>query len=401
MLNKVGRTIKIFPFYYGLSADLIFYIAINTIWLVSVKGFSAVQMNLLSTVGAFIGLTCQLPALFIIKKIGNVASIRLGAMFFLLSSILFTFGTDYIFFVFAEVFYELAFLFEMITVVILKNNLSYLKSEDRFVEIRSRGSMVYSILTAFATLTCGFLFNINNYLPMLLGILTCGILFVITFFIVDPAERTKTEKNEKIKIYIPKPVNIFLFMILFYGLAFGIVVFAQSNGKLLIQNILNTGLTVEKTAVLISLVMFISRIIRIIGNYFFPKIYKKTGDKTGTYIILIVFIACAFILLGGCIKADFYVKAVICTIGFSVIPFLRDPAKIFCQKIVLEKFDEIYHKDILAFMSMGRSLIKFVLSLLISFTLIYIPLHYLFVVFLSLLIPVMIMSFVFWNNKQD
>ena len=30
MLNKVRRTIKLFPFYYGLSSDLIFYIAINT-----------------------------------------------------------------------------------------------------------------------------------------------------------------------------------------------------------------------------------------------------------------------------------------------------------------------------------------------------------------------------------
>ena len=111
MINKAKRSVAIFPFYYGLSADLIFYVAINTIWLISVKGFSAVQMNLLSTVGALIGLTCQLPILFVIKKIGNIAAIRIGAFLLLISSILFTFGTSYTYFVIGEAFYKLLFLF--------------------------------------------------------------------------------------------------------------------------------------------------------------------------------------------------------------------------------------------------------------------------------------------------
>ena len=398
LTSKAKRSVAIFPFYYGLSADLIFYVAINTIWLISVKGFSAVQMNLLSTVGALIGLTCQLPILFVIKKIGNIAAIRIGAFLLLISSILFTFGTSYTHFVIGEAFYELSFLFELLTVVILKNNLAYIKQEERFVEVRSKGSMIYSILTAIATLSCGFLFNINNYLPMYLGIFTCVILVIITFFITEP--EGKSIKEEKTSLLMPKPLKMFLFMLVFYGLTFGIVVFAQQNGKLLIQNILNTELTVEKTAVLISAIMFISRIIRIAGNYFFPKVYKKTGEKTGTCIMGVVAISLLFLLTGGCINAPVYVKAFICTIGFSVIPFLRDPIKIFCQKTVLEKFAEKYHKDIFAFLSMGRSLIKFALSLLISSFLLYIPLQYLFVLFLILLVPVTLMSVSFWKSKE-
>ena len=194
---------------------------------------------------------------------------------------------------------------------------------------------------------------------------------------------------------------MFMFIVLFYGLAFGIVVSSQQNGKLIIQNILNSELSVEKTAILISGIMFLSRIIRIIGNYYFPKVYKKTGGKTGLFLSLMIIISCLFILAGALINADFYVKAVICTIGFSVIPFLRDPIKIFCQKTVFERFDEKYQKDIFAFMAMGKSLIKFVLSLAVSFSLMYISLHNLFYIFLALMIPVLIVSVVFIKNNGD
>ena len=35
--NKINRTIKIYPIFYGLTADLIFWIAINTLFLTTIK----------------------------------------------------------------------------------------------------------------------------------------------------------------------------------------------------------------------------------------------------------------------------------------------------------------------------------------------------------------------------
>ena len=39
--KKLNRSIKIYPIFYGLSSDLIFWIAINTLLLTAVKNLAA------------------------------------------------------------------------------------------------------------------------------------------------------------------------------------------------------------------------------------------------------------------------------------------------------------------------------------------------------------------------
>ena len=49
MLEKIKKVIKIYSIYYGLSSDLMFWIAINTLFLSTVKNLSAFEINLLTT----------------------------------------------------------------------------------------------------------------------------------------------------------------------------------------------------------------------------------------------------------------------------------------------------------------------------------------------------------------
>ncbi len=74
---------SIMPFFTGISEDLMFFIAISTLFLSIVKGLSASQITFLSTISNLFCILLQLPALKIIQKIGNLRAIRLGTIMLL------------------------------------------------------------------------------------------------------------------------------------------------------------------------------------------------------------------------------------------------------------------------------------------------------------------------------
>lgn len=63
---KLGN--KIYPYLSGMSDDLLFWAAINTIFLTTVKLFSASQIGLLSAISSFVAILSQNVVLKIIKK---------------------------------------------------------------------------------------------------------------------------------------------------------------------------------------------------------------------------------------------------------------------------------------------------------------------------------------------
>ena len=50
MDRKLNRFVKIYPWFHGLTADLLFYIAIDTLFLTAVKNLSAAQIVSLTTI---------------------------------------------------------------------------------------------------------------------------------------------------------------------------------------------------------------------------------------------------------------------------------------------------------------------------------------------------------------
>lgn len=78
------------------------------------------------------------------------------------------------------------------------------------------------------------------------------------------------KKNDTIKMNYPKVV---LLIIMSYGMFYPIVNSGQSNGKLFIQQELLKSFNVEKTALIIGAILCVSRIVRVVSNIVFNKIY--------------------------------------------------------------------------------------------------------------------------------
>ena len=79
MDRKLNRFVKIYPWFYGLTADLLFYIAVDTLFLSADKGLTAAQIVSLTTVSNVACIILQFPLLAVIRRIGNSASARLSA----------------------------------------------------------------------------------------------------------------------------------------------------------------------------------------------------------------------------------------------------------------------------------------------------------------------------------
>lgn len=395
MNKKVQLANRVYPWYAGLSSDLIFFIAINTIWLSTVKGFSPAEITFLTTVSSFASLIFQFPSLVVIKKLGNTNSIRIGSLLFLIASVMLTFCTKYISFMIADIFYEMAFVFTMMSSVILKNNLDYLNESASYVKIRSNSSLIYAISTAFITLSIGFIFNIYQYLPMILGIVTSVICLILSFFLFDIDEKVEVkpeELDEKRNFVLPKPVKLFLLIVIFYGVIFGVVVIGQQNSKLLIQKELLNFMSVTETATYIGIVMFISRLVRIVVNYYFPKMYKIFKDKMSVILAFVLLVALGLLLFGYYLNANIYIKITFMVMGFSFFPALRDPINIYIQNLLLEKFAKRYQNDTLIYLSFTKNFGKFILSGFASLILLKAPLHYLFISFACLTVLIIAQS---------
>lgn len=89
--EKMTKFNKIFPWYAGLSSDLLFWVAIDTLFLTVLKNFNASQIVSLTTISLITCIALKVPLLKIIKKIGNTNSVKLCSMLLLVSSLLLTF----------------------------------------------------------------------------------------------------------------------------------------------------------------------------------------------------------------------------------------------------------------------------------------------------------------------
>ena len=367
--EKMTKFNKIFPWYAGLSGDLLFWVAIDTLFLTVVKNFNASQIVSLTTVSLITCIALQVPLLKIIKKIGNTNSVRLGSMLLLVSSLLLTFGQNYIVIALGKVIYEIAFTFQNMANAILKNNLELQNRNNEYIKVKTKSNTIYATVTMIISFIASLMFNLSNYLPMYGCITFCLICFIVSFYIVDYSNYNKTKEETKIKS--KKKINykgLIILLIISYGLFYPIVNSGQANGKLFIQQELLLNFDVEKTALIIGAILCISRIVRVVSNIAFSKIHNKYKEKVGVILPILLSISIVFMILGSFIKNSVILKFSIMSLGYVIILFIRDPFKVYMQDLALRKVGKEGQQSLLTTMELSRKIGRAIMSF--SFTLI-------------------------------
>ena len=213
------------------------------------------------------------------------------------------------------------------------------------------------------------MFNLNNYLPMIGCILFCLICFLLSYNIEDFSnyDKAKEEKQYKTKGKI-KYSKIIVVLLISYGVFFAVVNSGQSNGKLFIQQELLLNFNVEDTALIIGIILSFSRIIRVISNMAFNKVYNRYKDKIGVILSVFLCTSTIFMVIGFFIKNFIILKFSIMGIGYIIILLVRDPFKVYMQNLALKNSEKENQKTLLTTMELSRKIVRTIISL--SFTLI-------------------------------
>ena len=338
-------------------------------FLTVVKNFNASQIVSLTTVSLITCIALQVPLLKIIKKIGNTNSVRLGSMLLLVSSLLLTFGQNYIVVALGKVIYEIAFTFQNMANAVLKNNLELQDRNNEYIKVKTKSNTIYATVTMIISFIASLMFNLNNYLPMFGCIAFCLICFILSFYIVDYSKYNKIKEETKIKSKTKiNYTKLIIVLIISYGLFYPIVNSGQSNGKLSIQQELLLNFDVEKTALIIGVILCISRIVRVVSNIAFNKIHSKYKEKVGVILPILLSLSVVLMILGSLIRNSIMLKFGIMSLGYIIILFIRDPFKVYMQDLALRKVGKEGQQSLLTTMELSRKIGRAIMSL--SFTMI-------------------------------
>ncbi len=325
-----------------LSTDLLFWIVISDLFLTTTKGMTTFQVLLIGLVGGF-GCLILYPLFnLIIRKMGCYWSSIIGSAMFVMALTIFMCANTLWGFFAASLFYNSAIVFVGVRSVLLKNNLKAQGKDEHFVKIQSWALLGYSIITCVISATAGYTFNVNPYLPVLLGLILSIIGFVLSFFYKDSQLTQDLEERElekkKFDFEILKSKKfIILFIAMF--VMFGSLSFMLTKSNLLIQTVLEAkGMEVSRLSIILTWTVFASRIVRIISDLVFPHIFKRVKNKPHVLLVLtLLFIVSATMMsVGAVLELPIWASVLILGGGLCLMLGTRDGTTIVFEWIALK-----------------------------------------------------------------
>lgn len=388
--QKSERILKIFPWYSGLSEGTLFYTAISTLFLTIVKGLTSSQIAMVGTISTLSCILIQRIILKIIKKIGNNNSIKLGSFLLIASVICITFG-DFYGIIIGNVLELIAFTFKNMENIILKNNLYFLNKGEQYIKYKNKAFLVYSIATAIIALVASQLFTLNHYLPMGFCIMFCIITFIMSFFVNDVKlekefvnVKDKKQEVNNLKILSNKSI---IFMIILFGIIRTCIALGFNNTQLFIQYDLQDYFDLTKTTYYLGIIIFASRIVRIISNMSFDAIHKKFKDSLIFLIPISLLISFLLLIISHFKIENLLFKFTFMGISYGIILYIIDSFTAVVQDVLLTRSPENKHQSVLTYLTFSYNLFRTAFGFIVSLILLKYELMYVFI-FLIILVSI-------------
>lgn len=390
--KRINISNRIYPVFFGLSADLVFFIAINTIFLTKVKHLSAAQISSLTMFSMLFTILISRLVIRIIKRIGNIRSIKLGIWMLLIAALFITFSNSYFFILIGYIFYNSAPLFKCMDSVVLRENLKYQNRLPNYIQIQNKATLIYSLVTMIIAFISGFLFNINPYLPMFICIGFCLLNCVLVQFIYE----VKCDQQEELKIHDLKFTKKILLILVVYALLYSSLELTQVNTKIFLQYNMEEFLALDRVVIILSIIISLSRIARVLGNYLFMKTYKKLNKEVPRIMVTLLIFSIFLILFGGAIKKGF-IGIILTSLGFLILLGIRDPYQNYMRTMLLNKCRAIYHDQAIVYFEEFRKISNFFISTMITLILLKFELVYA----LTFLLVIVVISTVLVRRMYD
>jgi len=297
MEKSAKKNIKLYTIYELFGYDMHFYLVIGIFFLTEVKNLSITQFLLLSTIMAFFMSLALIPSGIIADKIGRKQCIIIGNLSWMAFGMTLIVGTSFWHLAIASMFLGIGYALKCCSETpILIDSLTFLKREDEFGKIEGRAFSIFAYTSCAFALVSGYIYTLNNYLPIILMVIFAFIAFVLSMFFtnIKPKE-DEDKKNNEAELLKETAKHIFLSKrlraLLLFAFAFiGIVVISADFSKIALQD---TGMSVTVFGIIQACFwLFIG-----VGSGLQFKIERRTRNKT--FMISSMIYVASFVIIGA------------------------------------------------------------------------------------------------------
>ena len=172
---------KLYVIYRIFGYEYMFYTVINFLYFTITKGISVGQVMYLSGFYAAFCFMLQIPINFVIEKIGLKKSMNIGNLCWIIHILIIIFTNNFYLFVIGEMFSALGTTFKTLSEQqYLYASLKQTKTRSKFGKIEGKSVAGYYMFEAISALFVGFLFEINQYIPIYLTLLFMCLSFALS-----------------------------------------------------------------------------------------------------------------------------------------------------------------------------------------------------------------------------
>ncbi len=303
-LNKIKRTnAKLYPIYKMFSWDLLFFYSIEFLFYTITKKVTASEILIINGFYLLFRIIMQIPAVTITDFLGKRKSIILGNALLIVYMLILLCFPGAISIIIADLVFALGYDIKTIAESnLLYDSVSTRGGEGLYSDIEAKGGSWYYLLDGVASLVAGYLFVINNYIPMLICLGFIVISTILSFGFKDVYE-VKGNKKENIGLastlknygadlkssfkFILKSKRMkafILFQVVFYSV---IEIIETYNSDLLI----NIGIPEEQFSIIFAVLTLIGGISISLKR----PIEKKFKNRTLSFISLTYIGSCIII----------------------------------------------------------------------------------------------------------
>ena len=294
---------KLYPVYKMFSWDLLFYYSIEFLFLTITKKLTASEVLIICGLYLLFKIITQIPAVTITDFFGKRKSIILGNVLLVLHMLILIFLPGIYSVVLSNLIFALGYNLKTIAETnLLYDSVSTKGGEGIYSKLDARGGSWYYILDGIASLTAGYLFVINNYLPMFicLGFLVISTALSFKFKEIYPVEKSDRDKNglkSTLKEYSSDLKSSFKFIlrsrrmkayILFQMVFYSLITIIDTYNRDLLTDI---GIPEEQFSMIFAVLTLIGGISLSLKR----PIEKKFKNRTLTFISLMYIGACIVI----------------------------------------------------------------------------------------------------------
>lgn len=302
--QKRKQNMKIYSMYRAISMDLIFFYAIDFLFLTQVKNISASDVVLKTSFYALFMVILQIPANILIDKMGTRRCTILANIFNTIYLLMIIFARDLKTLIIAEFFSALCFSIKDISDTTLLN-MSIPETDKKgeiFSKIEGRGNKNYYYINAITSVLSGFLYTVNPYIPVIGATIIAAIATVLSagFQEIENPNQIAEKKNISIDKYIIDLKNSFKFIIKSNRLRSLLIYSGIMWGTFCLANTYRTSLLeeIEIPATWIAIIAAIIDIASGIGSKKQLKIHKMFKNKS---LSVLAFTTAIMIWLSGII----------------------------------------------------------------------------------------------------